>query len=260
METFARRLFLHLAKMNKPSENKTPKTTIRLNWRYAIGEIAIVSIGILLAFQLNAWKDDRSNRDHELNSLNMLVTEMQKDSAKFYTHYKNAVQHKEDALFILQSINSDNPNALVDSMIAAYRRCGSYSPIILHRSAFLMMTAQGTLSLIEDQTIRNAIYNYYDQTHELAEEFASIQKHMVNNVLPKVHEQGIIDDERVLLSNGLQIYYHPERFVNEMLKDNNRGKIAMYMRSQNEIIGFTHLNRMRNRELLKKLREYISKL
>ncbi len=242
------------------SKKQKSSSSFRINWRYAFGEIAIVSIGIILAFQLNTWKGSRSEHDREISSLNMLVNELVKDSVSFNSHYKNAIRHKQDALAILQLLNSDNPMAYADSMINAFRRCGTYSPNILHRSAFLMMTSQGTLNLINNDTVRNAIYNYYDLTHELAGEFARFQERMVNNVLPKVHEQGIIDDEQVLKTNGLKIFYHPDQFVDVMMLDENRGKMAVYMRSQNDLISITHLNRMRNRNLLKQLRAYVSKL
>lgn len=242
------------------TKKRSNSKSYAINWRYAIGEIAIVSIGILLAFQLNTWKGNRLDHKSEIKALNMMVNEMVKDSASFYAHYKNAIYHKQDALAILQLLNSDNPLAFADSMMNAFRRCGTYSPNILHRSAFLMMTAQGTLNLIKNDTVRNAIYNYYDQTHELAGEFARFQERMVNNVLPKVHEEGIIDDERVLQTNGLKIYYHPQQFIEVMMMDENRGKMALYMRSQNDLISITHLNRMRNRNLLKRLRKYVSKL
>ncbi|MCS4435239.1 DUF6090 family protein [Aquiflexum gelatinilyticum] len=43
---------------------------------YAIGEIALVMVGILLALQVNNWNEQRKNRISEQNILQNLRTEL----------------------------------------------------------------------------------------------------------------------------------------------------------------------------------------
>ena len=242
------------------AEKDKQSTTLRINWRYALGEIAIVAIGILLAFQLNSWKEKRKDLEREKNSMAMLLTEVKKDSAIFNALFIQATNHKRDALAILQMLNSDNPYDYADSLATCYRRCGSYNGTVLHRSAFQMMTAQGTLNLLRNDTLRNMIYSYYDRTHKVVEIWASAQKDMVNAILPKLYEAGIIDDLQVQKTSGLKIYYKDRMLVDELMKDVNRSKMAIYMRSQNDMLNITHLNRRNNKELLTKLRAYTLKL
>ena len=45
-----------------------------INWRYALGEVIIVIIGISLAFSLNNWKErqaDRQQREQYLSALKL---------------------------------------------------------------------------------------------------------------------------------------------------------------------------------------------
>jgi sensor domain CHASE-containing protein len=54
------------------SENKTGKY-----FKYAIGEIILVVIGILIALQVSNWNQERLNSIQELNALDNLKTELQ---------------------------------------------------------------------------------------------------------------------------------------------------------------------------------------
>ena len=49
--------------------------------RYAIGEIVLVMIGILLAFQVNTWKTNREQRTIEKEYMQSLLTDLKKDKS-----------------------------------------------------------------------------------------------------------------------------------------------------------------------------------
>jgi len=51
--------------------------------RYAVGEILLVVIGILIAFQVNAWKQVRDNREIERNLLVRIKTDLEKDITEY---------------------------------------------------------------------------------------------------------------------------------------------------------------------------------
>ena len=59
------------------SENKTGKYL-----KYAIGEIVLVMIGILLALQINNWNEARSQKDQLHQYLATLVKELNNDKEK----------------------------------------------------------------------------------------------------------------------------------------------------------------------------------
>lgn len=242
----------------KPETTKTAAAR-QFTWRYAFGEVGIVATGVLLAFQLNTWKENSSNRELEQSSILMLYKEVQKDSAIFYQYYQQANNHKRDALAILELLNSQKPEDFADSLSDCFRRCGSYSGSVLHRSAFLMMSAQGTLNLVKNDSLKNSIYSYYDYTHSVVQIWSTFEMKMVDDVIPKLYKNGVVDDAQVLSTNGLRIFYKEKEFVSELLKAENRSRIAVYMRSQNDMINVTNLNRRVNRNLLVDLRNYIKK-
>lgn len=59
---------------------------------YAVGEILLVVIGILIALQVNTWKDERANRNNEISFYSALMEDLENDKIKieqlnkFYEH------------------------------------------------------------------------------------------------------------------------------------------------------------------------------
>ena len=56
-------------------ENKTSKY-----FKYALGEIILVVLGILIALQINTWNQDRLNKIKEINYVNRLIEDLASDT------------------------------------------------------------------------------------------------------------------------------------------------------------------------------------
>ena len=55
---------------------------------YAIGEILLVMVGILLALQVNNWNQNISRARLETNYLKRLQNDLKKDSRRLNTHFE----------------------------------------------------------------------------------------------------------------------------------------------------------------------------
>ncbi|RLD70724.1 MAG: hypothetical protein DRJ10_20085 [Bacteroidetes bacterium] len=88
MANFFRKIRKQLA-----AENNTKK-----NLRYAIGEIALVVIGILVALQINDWNTNRINRQLELKYLHNMVEDLNFESRTFEGAVLNKFQNKIEGL------------------------------------------------------------------------------------------------------------------------------------------------------------------
>jgi len=51
--------------------------------RYAIGEIALVVIGILIALQINTWNEQKKARIEELGYINSYLIDLEKDRSEY---------------------------------------------------------------------------------------------------------------------------------------------------------------------------------
>ena len=52
---------------------------LNLNWRYAIGEFAIVVLGVLAAFWVENWNSDRQDRAREADYVAALIADLRSD-------------------------------------------------------------------------------------------------------------------------------------------------------------------------------------
>ena len=72
--------FFRKIRLNLISESKTGKYI-----KYAVGEIILVVIGILIALSINNWNEQRKQNNEEIYILNQLKVEFKADSIKINT-------------------------------------------------------------------------------------------------------------------------------------------------------------------------------
>ena len=77
------------------NQNKTAKY-----FKYAIGEIVLVVIGILIALQINTWNENRKNKELEKQYLNSLIIDLKLESESFNYAVLSRFQAKTDALLL----------------------------------------------------------------------------------------------------------------------------------------------------------------
>ena len=65
--------------------------------RYAIGEIILVMVGILLALQVNNWNENRKNKNTEKAYISRLTIELKGD-IQYYKEVRNQFLRKEEEL------------------------------------------------------------------------------------------------------------------------------------------------------------------
>ena len=53
---------------------------IKLDWSYAIGELAIVTLGVLVALAIDQWNDDRNAQAEERAILDRLLVDLDQDA------------------------------------------------------------------------------------------------------------------------------------------------------------------------------------
>jgi hypothetical protein len=80
--------------------------------KYAIGEIVLVMIGILLALQVNNWNENRKGHLNELKLVKQLIDDARADSIFFESRIK--YQQIRDTLF--ENLLNLSNNILVDSI------------------------------------------------------------------------------------------------------------------------------------------------
>ncbi len=128
--------------------------------RYAIGEIVLVVIGILIAVQINNWNERRKGVIEETIILKNLIEDLKAD-IKGYNEsigwLKSRQTHVDSVLMFL-----NNPNLAVNDAELTYWLITSgyildYTPVF---PTYTEIIGAGKLSLIESERIKKDLANY----------------------------------------------------------------------------------------------------
>ncbi len=128
--------------------------------RYAIGEIVLVVIGILIALQVNNWNERRKDSKFEDEILTLIDQNLEQDSVSLSSELSNAklAIHLTDRL--LEQVKLKNYNDSLNywmGKIICFERFRSQS------SAYEMLKAKG-LENISDKILQMALISYYDES------------------------------------------------------------------------------------------------
>ena len=188
------------------SENKTGKYL-----KYAIGEIMLVMIGILLALQVSHWNSQSIDRKLEKRYLSELILDLQTDSiviskAKETSDRQATTKNKLLSYYKGQQIKEDS---LIFYFGEQWRNVPKFNPIT---TTLDEMKSTGNIGVIQNTSIRRKIletYNFYT-THinNLQERYLRQQDALGNlvqssapNIFSDIYENSEVLDIKPLLND-----------------------------------------------------------
>ncbi|MBT8287570.1 MAG: hypothetical protein HKN00_11200 [Flavobacteriaceae bacterium] len=135
------------------NENKTGKY-----FKYAIGEILLVVIGILIALQINNWNEARKQRNKEIHYLNNLKTDLNLNIAELDHYIAVRNSRIESANIVLEHFEG---KPLTDLSDFAFHTTNIYiwQKFSQHDNTFQELTNSGNLALISNDSIKNGLLN-----------------------------------------------------------------------------------------------------
>lgn len=156
--------------------NKTGKY-----FKYAIGEILLVVIGILIALQVNNWNEVRKNRNQERNFLVRLQADLNTDVENISSSIRANKIRMQRAEFLLATI--DEPQLVEDSatyFIQSIEYAGYTNNPVISDNTFEEIKSSGKLSFIRNENLRSTIQEYYSWTLERGQYYFILQDIQLN--------------------------------------------------------------------------------
>lgn len=156
-------------------ENKTGKYL-----KYAVGEIVLVVLGILIALSINNWNEKRKAKQIE----NTLLTELQKSVHEDIRNINNVINRNSSYLASAEIVlNAIENNQIVNDSIANHlERSFKIWRVYFKTSAYNNLKEYG-LHVIKDDKIRNSIITAYDVRAEFVNELYKRYDQFLYNVV-----------------------------------------------------------------------------
>jgi len=146
--------FFRKIRQNLLSDGKTGKY-----FKYAIGEIVLVMIGILLALQINNWNENRKNNLKEVANLKSLKSELESTLKELSADYNANKRYLNSTLKVQNYIR--NKPRISDSMYRDFYR--SYQMATFYPKTSTYETFKnGNLELIQSDSLKILITDIYE--------------------------------------------------------------------------------------------------
>ncbi len=134
---------------------------------YAIGEIVLVVIGILIALSINNWNNERNDRNVEKEYLQRLIKDLKSDRKYFE---KRAEESELNIANIKLSVAKmyETQKSLADIGDFLVLLDLSTNHLTIQDFTFTELTYSGNLILISNNDVKDSIINYYKQADIIA--------------------------------------------------------------------------------------------
>ncbi len=187
-------------------KNKTGKYL-----KYAIGEIVLVVIGILIALQINNWNEDQKRKALEKNMLENVVENLEQNCDKLKSRIQSISFYRKSGSVIISAIE----NKLIDrDSLGDYFHTAlmNTSGIGLSETGYNVIKNNG-FGIIRNQALKKEMMVFFEET----------QPHLIVNLswgtVDMADREKFIDENFIQLSNDKGITYKP--FDLESLFDNH---------------------------------------
>ena len=157
------------------TENKFSKYLL-----YAIGEIILVVIGILIALQINSWNQLKKDRQEENDLLHRISKNLERDLIDLDMLLEWNKGIKEDLRLVISGIVERE--LTVEELTAKYQSLINYNYFIQVSSSYQESLASGKISLIQNDSLRNLIIEHYERSELGADH--TLKNHMDNYLQP----------------------------------------------------------------------------
>jgi len=134
-------------------ENKTGKYL-----KYAIGEIFLVVVGILIALQINNWNESRKIRDKEIAHLSNIKTDLQLSIVELEEFIAKRESQTESAIIVVEHFNGkpvDDWNVFNKHIVGIY----TWQRFYLIDNTFQELKNSGNFAIISNHSIKNGLLN-----------------------------------------------------------------------------------------------------
>jgi hypothetical protein len=232
-------------------ENKTSKY-----FKYALGEIVLVVIGILIALQINNWNEERKDQIRERATLNKFLQDLESDSIFYQTNLKT-IQVIDKLHKDLYLLGFKNKNGIRLVKPAYIRRTSMYYPIAKENDPNIT-------NKINDNEVREDIQAYFREMKEVFQaknEFGNVvfeirallrklRTHHVNAWFESsmyLEKEGKLNDE-LITSSDLITLSKNEDFQQLLLESSLK---------LNEMRQSLELHIQNNSKLITKIKSYI---
>ncbi len=208
--------FFRKIRQNLLNQGKTARY-----FKYAIGEIFLVVIGILIALQINNWNSQRNERNQEqliLESLKASFIENLNTLIKAKSDTKKVHVACVDLLALIHPTQVTYTNDEVNSLLSQILHYYTWDPTT---GAFNQVINSGHFNIIQSKEIKIKVSNWSRLITDSAKDFNISNDHLFNSIVLYLSQHANIKNMPIpesLYSNTKLSVIPPSNFESDYIK------------------------------------------
>ena len=229
---------------------------------YAIGEILLVVVGILIALQINNWNELRKERQETEIIKHNLFNEFEQNKAVLYERIALLEQSIDHSIAILKIIGTEvdmTHQSLLDSLLTQSMYYGNFNP---SNSALQELIQSGKLKLISDDILKKHLFDWPQLLEDTNEDFKNqdltanqflvpyLTKKISFRNLGSLKNSGVEVGKSNLTTEGYSNIVHDIEFENLIAEITLWHTIMLRHYEELDILAFDILERLSNQNEL----------
>ena len=173
-------------------------------FKYAIGEIVLVVIGILIALQINNWNEEKKNLQKENIFLEGILNDITQQKKLCNNQIDYETIKEKWSLKAIETSKSSSIENQLDSLYKDVQSLKQRLTFAVFNPTYEELKSTGALRLIKNKNLKSDIVLFYQNLEKRAEIITN-NNHNIDNIY-----------KTYVVSNALGFFY------------NNKGKIEVY--------------------------------
>ncbi|MCW8980865.1 MAG: DUF6090 family protein [Altibacter sp.] len=201
------------------NQNRTKKYLL-----YAIGEIILVVIGILIALQINNWNENKALANTEYVYMQNLKEDLQVDTELYNEYLKKNIELFKIIDNIVFQLSQDDFKSTSDASVFNARILTTkWNRVLPVERTYEQMKSSGQLKIINEQKVSDLISDYYNSTFELStyNEALLVWLESYIKIMGRVYDgkvlMQILKTSKRVSTNNTAIITDDRKIINELI-------------------------------------------
>ncbi|MDX1591420.1 MAG: DUF6090 family protein [Balneolaceae bacterium] len=146
---------------------------------YAIGEILLVVIGILIALQVNNWNEERRTVSQKNELLISIKNDLSKDLDQIGIVRADFVEKDENGMYLMSYLNSDRDVSGFDTdrLRRGFMESNDVDEFFPIRLGYNELVSTGAANRIEDDSLKQLLFDHYETSIRERGEFLQRERY-----------------------------------------------------------------------------------
>ena len=186
-----------------------------VNWRYAIGEVLLIVIGISIALAANSWYENRKERAEERNMLRQIRAALVIDLDEFSSNQTAHLAQETAIIDLIEHMEGDE--AFRPDMIPVFRTVRRWRGTSANSAPYEALKSRG-FDLITNSELRNDIIYYYEElAARVADSSQTDRLFVMDHLAPYMDANFIYRDTASLIPIDYDALRNDIRFRNLLI-------------------------------------------